>query len=41
MGVQDYAVYNAFTVLTVIPLLVVYLFLERRVVDSIVSGAVK
>lgn len=41
MGVQDYAVYNAFTVLTVLPLLLVYLLLERRVVDSIVSGAVK
>lgn len=41
MGVQDYAVYNAFTILTVLPLLVVYLLLERRVVDSIVSGAVK
>lgn len=41
MGVQDYAVYNAFTVLTVLPLLLIYLLLERRVVDSIVSGAVK
>lgn len=41
MGVQDYAVYNAFTVLTILPLLVVYLLLERRVVDSIVSGSVK
>lgn len=41
MGVQDYAVYNAFTILTVLPLLIVYLLLERRVVDSIVSGAVK
>ena len=41
MGVQDYAVYNAFTVLTVLPLLVVYLLLERKVVESIVSGAVK
>lgn len=41
MGIQDYAVYNAFTILTVLPLLVVYLLLERRVVDSIVSGAVK
>jgi ABC-type glycerol-3-phosphate transport system permease component len=41
MGVQDYAVYNAFTILTVLPLLVVYLLLERRVVESIVSGAVK
>jgi len=41
MGVQDYAVYNAFTVLTVLPLLAVYLLLERRVVDSIVRGAVK
>lgn len=41
MGVQDYAVYNAFTVLTVLPLLIVYLLLERRVVESIVSGAVK
>jgi ABC-type glycerol-3-phosphate transport system permease component len=41
MGVQDYAVYNAFTMLTVLPLLVVYLLLERRVVESIVSGAVK
>lgn len=41
MGVQDYAVYNAFTVLTVLPLLLVYLLLERKVVDSIVQGAVK
>ena len=41
MGVQDYAVYNAFTILTVLPLLAVYLLLERRVVESIVSGAVK
>jgi len=41
MGVQDYAVYNAFTILTVLPLLLVYLLLERRVVESIVSGAVK
>ncbi|TYB86751.1 carbohydrate ABC transporter permease [Oceaniovalibus sp. ACAM 378] len=41
MGVQDYAVYNAFTVLTILPLLLVYLLLERRVVDSIVSGSVK
>ncbi len=41
MGVQDYAVYNAFTVLTVLPLLIVYLLLERRIVDSIISGAVK
>ncbi|MFN3722208.1 MAG: carbohydrate ABC transporter permease [Paracoccaceae bacterium] len=41
MGIQDYAVYNAFTVLTVLPLLFVYLLLERKVVDSIVSGAVK
>jgi ABC-type glycerol-3-phosphate transport system permease component len=41
MGVQDYAVYNAFTILTVLPLLIVYLLLERRVIDSIVSGAVK
>ena len=41
MGVQDYAVYNAFTILTVAPLLLVYILLERRVVESIVSGAVK
>ncbi|TGD42645.1 carbohydrate ABC transporter permease [Pseudotabrizicola sediminis] len=41
MGIQDYAVYNAFTILTVLPLLLVYLLLERKVVDSIVSGAVK
>lgn len=41
MGVQDYAIYNAFTVLTVLPLLLVYLLMERRVVDSLVSGSVK
>ena len=41
MGVQNFAVYNAFTILTVLPLLVVYLLLERRVVESIVTGAVK
>jgi ABC-type glycerol-3-phosphate transport system permease component len=41
MGVQNFAVYNAFTILTVLPLLIVYLLLERRVVESIVTGAVK
>lgn len=41
MGIQNYAVYNAFTILTIVPLLLVYLLLERRVVESIVSGAVK
>jgi ABC-type glycerol-3-phosphate transport system permease component len=41
MGVQDYAVYNAFAILSVLPLLIVYLLLERRVVESIGSGAVK
>lgn len=41
MGVQDWAVINAFTILTIVPLLVVYLLLEKRVVNNIVSGALK
>jgi ABC-type glycerol-3-phosphate transport system permease component len=41
MGVQDYAVYNAFAVLSVLALLITHPLLERRVVESIVSGAVQ
>jgi len=41
MGIQDWAVYNAFTIMTILPLLVLYLLLERRIVSNIVSGALK
>jgi len=41
MGIQDWAVYNAFTIMTILPLLILYLLLERRIVSNIVSGALK
>lgn len=41
MGIQDWAVYNAFTIMTILPLLVLYLFLERKIVANLVSGAIK
>lgn len=41
MGIQDWAVYNAFTIMTILPLLVLYLLLERRIVSNIVGGALK
>ena len=41
LGIQDWSVISAFTVLTIVPILVVYLFFQRHVVASIVSGALK
>ena len=41
LGIQDWSVISAFTVLTIVPILVVYLFFQRHVVTSIVSGALK
>jgi ABC-type glycerol-3-phosphate transport system permease component len=40
-GVPDYPVEAAFALLTIIPLLLVYLRLERYVVSGITSGAIK
>ncbi|MGI9418110.1 MAG: carbohydrate ABC transporter permease [Geminicoccaceae bacterium] len=41
MGIQDWALYNAFTIMSVLPLILVYILLERRVVESLISGSIK
>lgn len=41
LGIQDWSIISAFTVLTIVPILVVYLVFQRHVVSSIVSGALK
>ncbi len=40
-GSQDWALYNAFTIRSVLPIIVVYSLLERRVVESLISGSIK
>jgi len=41
MGIQDWPMLNAFTLVTIIPILILYLRFEKQVVNGIVSGAVK
>lgn len=41
MGFQDWTIYNAFTLVTIIPLLVVFMLLQKHVVASLTSGALK
>lgn len=41
MGIQDWPLVNAFTILTIIPILILYLFFERRIVSGLTSGALK
>ncbi|WP_163537449.1 carbohydrate ABC transporter permease [Gracilibacillus sp. YIM 98692] len=41
MGMQDWPVVLAFTIVSILPLLILYLIFEKRVVNGITSGAVK
>jgi ABC-type glycerol-3-phosphate transport system permease component len=41
MGIQDWPMLNAFTLVTILPILLLYLRFEKQVVSGIVSGAVK
>lgn len=41
MGIQDWPLVNAFTILTIVPILILYLFFERRIVSGLTSGALK
>lgn len=41
MGIQDWPMILAFTLVTILPLLILYLIFEKRVVNGLVSGAVK
>jgi len=41
MGMQDWPMMLAFTLVTIAPLLILYLIFEKRVVNGVVSGAVK
>jgi len=41
MGLQDWPLVLAFTLITILPLLILYVIFEKRVVNGIMSGAVK
>jgi ABC-type glycerol-3-phosphate transport system permease component len=41
MGLEDWPLLNAFAILTILPILIVYLRFEKRVVSGLISGAVK
>ncbi|WP_245937364.1 carbohydrate ABC transporter permease [Saliterribacillus persicus] len=41
MGMQDWPMVLAFTIVTILPLLILYIIFEKRVVNNILSGAVK
>ena len=41
MGITDWSVVNAFTILSVIPILIAFVAMQRYVVKGIVSGAIK
>ena len=40
-GIADYPIQNAFAILTMLPLVLVYLRIERYVAEGLLSGAVK
>ncbi|WP_147803725.1 carbohydrate ABC transporter permease [Alkalicoccus halolimnae] len=41
MGMQDWPMVLAFTIVTILPLLIVYIIFEKKVINNIMSGAVK
>jgi ABC-type glycerol-3-phosphate transport system permease component len=41
LGIQDWPLVNAFTILTIIPILILYIAFERRIVSGLTSGALK
>ncbi|MEO9824591.1 MAG: carbohydrate ABC transporter permease [Paracoccaceae bacterium] len=41
MGLTDWPLINAFTITTIIPILILYLLFERQIVSGLTSGAVK
>lgn len=41
MGMQDWPMVLAFTIVTILPLLILYIIFEKKVVNNILSGAVK
>lgn len=41
MGIQDWPLINAFTITTIVPILLLYILFERQIVHGLTSGAVK
>lgn len=41
LGIQDWSIISAFTVLTIVPIVTVFLVFQRHVVNSILTGALK
>ena len=40
-GIQDWPLVNAFTILTIVPILLLYILFERRIISGLTSGALK
>jgi ABC-type glycerol-3-phosphate transport system permease component len=41
MGIQDWPLINAFTIVTILPIVILYMLFERRIVSSLTSGSLK
>lgn len=41
MGIEDWARYNAFTILSILPLILIFIIFQRKIVGSLVAGATK
>lgn len=41
MGIEDWARYNAFTILSILPLIIIFIIFQRKIVGSLVAGATK
>jgi ABC-type glycerol-3-phosphate transport system permease component len=41
LGIQDWSLINAFSMVTIIPIIFVFLMFQKRVINGLVGGAVK
>ena len=41
LGLQDWGVLNAYTVLTIVPIILLYLLFEKRIIRGMMQGAIK
>lgn len=41
LGIQDWSLINAFSIVTIVPIVTVFLFFQRRVISGLIGGAMK
>jgi ABC-type glycerol-3-phosphate transport system permease component len=41
MGIQDWSLINAFSIVTILPILIIFIVFQKRVINGIIGGAVK